>query len=70
MKEREFTAEMLNKLTEAVKAVEGTGEYSKYNMELSFKSYQTGRYNFSTYSIPPHHRYNQDLQRRDVHLHR
>ena len=52
MKERAFTAEMLNKLTEAVKAVKGTGEYSKYNMELSFKSYQTGRYNFSTYSIP------------------
>ena len=53
MKERQFTAEMLQKLKEANEAVKGTDEWMKYEMETYHKSSTTERFtNFSGFYIP------------------
>ena len=48
---KEFTTEMLNKLTEANNSVKGTREYTKFYMESTYKN-ENGRWFFVGYYIP------------------
>ena len=48
---KEFTAEMLNALTEANNKVKGTTEYTKFHMENEIKS-EKGGWHFASHSIP------------------
>ena len=48
---KEFTAEMLNALTEANNSVKGTREYTKFHMETTCKN-EKGRWFFIGYYIP------------------
>ena len=49
---REFTKEMLDKLTNANEAVKGTINYHWYHMASCFKSSVNGKWVFSGYYIP------------------
>lgn len=48
---KEFTAEMLNALTEANESVKGTNQYSKYYMETDCKN-DSGKWFFVGWHIP------------------
>lgn len=47
---KEFTREMLDKLTEAKDSVKGSAAYAKYHMEQSYN--YNGRWKFGGWGIP------------------
>lgn len=49
---REFTKEMLDKLSVANESVKGTRNYQKYYMSITAKSEKTGKWFHTGYYIP------------------